>query len=81
MLIVPPTADITIVPVLSPTLLACSLPRLLTRFVTMPSAARAVSTTVPPLAATVPVLVTRYAPPPGAWRTSRVTSTLISPSP
>ena len=81
MLMEPPSADTVMVPGLPPTLLACSRPVLLTRLVMIPSAARAVSTTVPPSAATVPLLVTNTVAPPGACWTCRVTSTLIRPSP
>ena len=54
----PPMPCARIVPVLLPTLLAAIVPPALTRVRISPSAAEAVSTTVPPFAMIVPVLVT-----------------------
>ena len=77
----PPTPATTIAPGLPPAVLACNRPPALTRFCTIPSAARAVSWMVPPSAWITPVFVTSAVPPLGARVTCRVTSTLISPSP
>ena len=58
MMIEPPTPFSAMRPVLLPTLAALIVPPASTRFVTMPSTARAVSCTVPPSARITPVLVT-----------------------
>ena len=81
MLTEPPIAETSMLPGVLPTVFACSRPLLFTRLVTIPSAALAVSTIVPPSALITPELVTSDTPPPGAVRTCLVTSTLISPSP
>ena len=69
MLTVPPTADITTVPVRPPAVFAWMRPVFVTRLVMIPSAARAERTTVPPSAMIVPVLVTKAVAPPGAFVT------------
>ena len=82
----PPVPVISIRPAWPPAVSAWTLPPARTRFCTTPSAARAVSTMVPPSAAIVPVLVTSAVTilpsgPTGAWRTCFVTSMETSPSP
>ena len=82
----PPTPAIWMLPVLPPALSAEMRPPASTRLETMPSAARAVSSTLPPAAEMVPVLVTSTCTglpfgPSGACRTALVTSTASRPSP
>ena len=82
----PPRALTTIAPVFPPAVSARIRPPASTRLVMIPSAARAVSSTVPPSARMVPVLVTSAVArcpsgPGGAVVTWRVTSIDSSPSP
>ncbi len=82
----PPVPAMSIRPACGPALLALIRPPASTRFWTMPSAAAAVSCTVPPFAAMTPVLVTSAvtglpSAPSGACTTWRVTSMDSSPSP
>ena len=82
----PPTPDKTIIPVRPPAVLAWMWPPACTSVCTSPSAAAAVSSTVPPSARIVPLLVTNAgtglpsAPREACW-TWRVTSIDSSPSP
>ena len=77
----PPTPFSVTVPTWPPTLFAWILPPACTRFCTMPSAARAVSCTVPPSATITPLLVTSAIAPFGACVTWPVTSSDSMPSP
>ena len=79
--ILPPTPAMAIVPVLLPTVVATILPPAETKFCTTPSAAAAVSVTVPPAAWITPVLVTNAVTPSGVWVTCLVifNDTSLSP--
>jgi hypothetical protein len=82
-LFVPPgpcSRTCAVVPV-EASVLAWMWPPARTRFCTIPSAAAAVSSTVPPVALMTPVLVTRAWPPCGVCFTAPVTSDDTRPSP